>query len=120
MPVHPRTRKLMTQGANAPAGVRLIDPLGYLDMARLIHHAAAVFTDSGGLQKEAYFHRVPCVTMHDETEWVETIEAGWNRLWAVPDYQPRREISEYGTEQAAILVAAKINDYLRGLESARH
>jgi UDP-GlcNAc3NAcA epimerase len=114
MPVHPRTHKLMTQGANTRAGVRLIDPLGYLDMARLIHHAAAVFTDSGGLQKEAYFHRVPCVTMRDETEWVETVEAGWNRLWAVPDYQPRREILEYGTGQASTNIATTINDYLRG------
>jgi UDP-GlcNAc3NAcA epimerase len=120
MPVHPRTRKLMTQGANTRAGVRLIDPLGYLDMARLIHHAAAVFTDSGGLQKEAYFHRVPCVTMRDETEWVETVEAGWNRLWAVPDYLPRCEILEYGSGHASTIVATTIKDYLHEQKSVRN
>jgi UDP-GlcNAc3NAcA epimerase len=105
MPVHPRTRQQLARWDLKPANVRLIDPLGYLDMARLVHHAAAVFTDSGGLQKEAYFHRVPCVTLRDETEWVETVEAGWNRLWAVPDYMPRREIADYGDGQAADAIA---------------
>src|SRR4029078_12275920 len=96
MPLHPRTRKLMATWGIEPASVRLVDPLGYLDMARRVRHAAAVFTNSGGLQKEAYFHRVPCVTLRDETEWVETIEAGWNRLWTTPDYKQRRDIPDYG------------------------
>ena len=108
MPLHPRTRKLMAGGTHAPAGVRLIDPLGYLDMTRLVHHAAAVFTDSGGLQKEAYFHRVPCVTLRDETEWVETIEAGWNRLWTTPEYMTRRDILDYGSGNSASIIAARI------------
>jgi UDP-GlcNAc3NAcA epimerase len=108
MPLHPRTRKLMASGTQAPAGVRLINPLGYLDMTRLVHHAAAVFTDSGGLQKEAYFHRVPCVTLRDETEWVETIEAGWNRLWTTPDYMTRRDIMDYGSGNSASTIAARI------------
>nr|WP_047580752.1 UDP-N-acetylglucosamine 2-epimerase (non-hydrolyzing) [Methylobacterium sp. ZNC0032] len=106
MPVHPRTRKLLNSRGLAPAGVTLIDPIGYLDMARLLSQAAAVFTDSGGLQKEAYFHRVPCVTLRDETEWVETIEAGWNRLWTGPDYVARRDIPDYGTGQSAQTIAA--------------
>jgi UDP-GlcNAc3NAcA epimerase len=108
MPVHPRTRKLMQAGGREPANIRLIEPLGYLDMALLTHNAAAVFTDSGGLQKEAYFHRVPCVTLRDETEWVETIEAGWNRLWTTRGYAPRREIQDYGTGTASRLVASLI------------
>jgi UDP-GlcNAc3NAcA epimerase len=108
MPLHPRTRKLMKGGTQVPAGVRLIEPLGYLDMTRLVHHAAAVFTDSGGLQKEAYFHRVPCVTLRDETEWVETIEAGWNRLWTTSDYMTRRDILDYGSGNSASIIAARI------------
>jgi UDP-GlcNAc3NAcA epimerase len=109
MPVHPRTRRLLTQRGVAPAGLTLIDPIGYLDMAWLVNQSAAVFTDSGGLQKEAYFHRVPCVTLRDETEWVETVEAGWNRLWTVPDYAPRRDIPDYGDGRSAAVIA----DFLR-------
>jgi UDP-GlcNAc3NAcA epimerase len=105
MPLHPRTRKLMADADLVPAGVRLVNPLGYLDMTRLVRHAVAVFTDSGGLQKEAYFHRVPCVTLRDETEWVETIEAGWNRLWTTPEYRLRRDIEDYGQGNSAQLVA---------------
>lgn len=112
MPLHPRTRKLMASGGFAPNGVTLIDPIGYLDMARLLSQAAAVFTDSGGLQKEAYFHRVPCVTLRDETEWVETIQAGWNRLWTETDYQVRRDIPDYGIGQSAQAIAALLRTTL--------
>lgn len=112
MPVHPRTRKLFASRGIDPAGLTLIEPVGYLDMTRLVHHAAAVFTDSGGLQKEAYFHRVPCVTLRDETEWVETIEAGWNRLWTEPEVSPKRDIFDYGTGDAAISIARHIADHL--------
>jgi UDP-GlcNAc3NAcA epimerase len=109
MPVHPRTRKLIASLGVAPKGVRLIDPLGYMDMTWLAHGAAAIFTDSGGLQKEAYFHRVPCVTLRHETEWVETIEAGWNRLWTVPSYTgPPRDIPDYGDGHAAELIVEAI------------
>jgi len=118
MPVHPRTRKLMNARGIAPTGVRLIDPIGYLDMAHLVQNAAHVCTDSGGLQKEAYFHRVPCVTLRDETEWVETIDAGWNRLWTGPDYQLRRDIPEYGTGKASTLIATEIARFLRSCQSA--
>jgi UDP-GlcNAc3NAcA epimerase len=106
MPVHPRTRKLIDRRSATIEGVQLIEPLGYLDMSLLTHHAVAVFTDSGGLQKEAYFHRVPCVTLRDETEWVETVEAGWNRLWTTPDYMPRRDIRDYGSGDSSRAIAA--------------
>ena len=108
MPIHPRTQKLMTARGIAPKAVRLIEPLGYLDMTHLMRHATIIFTDSGGIQKEAYFHRVPCVTLRDETEWVETIEAGWNRLWTATDYKARREIVDYGTGTSAISIARVI------------
>jgi UDP-GlcNAc3NAcA epimerase len=102
MPTHPRTRKLFERIGVTPRGVRLIDPLGYLDMTQLVHASNAVFTDSGGLQKEAYFHRVPCVTLRDETEWIETIAAGWNRLWTEPVYVgPQMPIADYGDGHAA-------------------
>ncbi len=112
MPVHPRTRKLMEARGLAPEGVTLLEPLGYLDMTRLAHSAAAIFTDSGGLQKEAYFHRVPCVTLREETEWVETVEAGWNRLWSQPDYAPRRDIPDYGTGEASRIIAQRVAHHL--------
>jgi len=82
-PLHPRTRGVLAAGgrlAKLPPGLHLIEPVGYLDMVRLEKHAALIATDSGGVQKEAFFHRVPCVTLRDETEWVELVDAGWNRL----------------------------------------
>lgn len=82
LPLHPRTRKLLAeQGlAGALGAVKVVDPVSFLDMVRLEQSAQAIVTDSGGVQKEAYFFGVPCLTTRDETEWVETVEAGWNRL----------------------------------------
>jgi UDP-GlcNAc3NAcA epimerase len=78
-PVHPRTRRALEQIAySAAPQVRLVGPLGYLDMVRLVSAARLVVTDSGGLQKEAFWLGVPCVTVRHETEWVETVESGWN------------------------------------------
>ena len=112
-PLHPRTRKQMSMWKLDLEGFLTCGPLGYLDMHRLLRSAVAVFTDSGGLQKEAYFHRVPCVTLRGETEWLETIEAGWNRLWKGPDYAPRREITAFGDGHAAEKAVELIAGFLR-------
>ena len=115
LPLHPRMRKVWQCEDLDLGDVRLIEPLGYFDMTCLVRHASAVFTDSGGLQKEAYFHRVPCVTLRSVTEWVETVEAGWNRLWTQSDYQmPRREIDEYGQGSAGLLIADLIVHHFEG------
>jgi UDP-GlcNAc3NAcA epimerase len=80
-PIHPRTRKAIAEtGCKIPRHVRLIEPVGYVDMIALASRARMVLTDSGGLQKEAYWLSVPCVTLRSETEWVETVAAGWNIL----------------------------------------
>lgn len=81
LPLHPRTRaKVGDYGMAIPGNVWVIDPVGYLEMVWLEANCRLVATDSGGVQKEAYFFEKPCVTMRDETEWVELVEAGWNRL----------------------------------------
>jgi len=82
LPLHPRTRNLIEQrGMNKLLdGLVLLEPVPYLEMQRLQMGARVILTDSGGIQKEACFHMVPCITLRDETEWVETVEAGWNRI----------------------------------------
>jgi len=80
-PVHPRAMKVIAEARyRIEPHVRLIDPVGYLDMVSLTSGARLVLTDSGGLQKEAFWLGVPCLTLRGETEWVETVEAGWNVL----------------------------------------
>ncbi|MDR7022778.1 non-hydrolyzing UDP-N-acetylglucosamine 2-epimerase [Pseudomonas peli] len=126
LPLHPRTRRRIADMAiSLPANVRIVEPLGYIDMVMLEKHAALIVTDSGGVQKEAYFHRVPCLTLRDETEWVELLDMGWNRLAApmrddffnafdvsygkgVEDRQP------YGTGQASYAVIEAILTLRRG------
>jgi len=122
-PLHPRTRGILEQHgmmARARDALRLTDPVGYLDMVQLEKYAMLIATDSGGVQKEAFFHQVPCVTLRDETEWTELVDAGWNRLadarsktaleTAVAQAlqaQPRR-ITPYGTGDAATRIAATL------------
>lgn len=82
LPLHPRTRKLIGdfELEHLLAPLNVVDPLAFLDMVALEQAAKVILTDSGGVQKEAFFYRVPCITMRDETEWVETVELGWNQL----------------------------------------
>jgi UDP-GlcNAc3NAcA epimerase len=82
-PVHPRTQKYLREYNlldSLPETVRLIDALGYLDMLELMRHAGRILTDSGGIQKEAYILGVPCITLRENTEWIETLTGGWNIL----------------------------------------
>lgn len=92
-PVHPRTRKLLPAGEWANRNILISPPVNYLEMLVLEKHARAVLTDSGGVQKEAFYLRVPCITLRQETEWPETVELGANRL--------------AGTDPAAILAAIR-------------
>jgi UDP-GlcNAc3NAcA epimerase len=83
LPLHPRTRKSLRDLGmleDVEHGLRVMDPVGYLDMLVLEHHARLIATDSGGVQKEAFFQGVPCVTLRSETEWTELLATGWNRL----------------------------------------
>jgi len=108
-PVHPRTRKhiadLKTTSAFSVNSVRngsnlkLIPPVGYLDMLMLEQNAKAILTDSGGMQKEAYFFGVPCVTMRTETEWVETVEAGWNIVVGADREKIINEVRSFKTDK---------------------
>jgi UDP-GlcNAc3NAcA epimerase len=109
LPVHPRTRDAASKADIKFGRIMIIEPVGYLDMIALLDACTRVLTDSGGLQKEAYFFRKPCVTMRDATEWVETVEAGWNRLWQGPDYGPRRDITAYGNGTASKQIVAALS-----------
>ena len=82
LPLHPRTKAKISQYnlESFLENLYLLNPVPYLEMQRLQMSAKVILTDSGGMQKEAYFHRVPCITLRDETEWVETVEQGWNQI----------------------------------------
>jgi UDP-N-acetylglucosamine 2-epimerase len=120
-PVHPRTRKCIEQLDMVhleDPGLRLIDPVGYLDMLVLEKNSRLLLTDSGGMQKEAYFFEVPCVTLRPETEWIETVEVGWNRLAgadtaqivaAAQDFSPQNHHPAlYGDGHAARKIAEQL------------
>ena len=123
MPVHPRTlarlasHHLEARAANAAS---LTGPLGYLDFAALLHHAKAVLTDSGGVQKEAYLAGVPCVTLRERTEWTETVVAGWNTLVsldadaavaALARTPPTTRPPLYGDGHAGLRIVQALEDY---------
>lgn len=80
LPLHPRTRKIIDTlpDVQFDSNIMLIDPVGYLDMISLEQNSILIITDSGGVQKEAFFFEVPCVTLREETEWIELIQSGWN------------------------------------------
>lgn len=122
MPVHPRTRARVAEaGVRLNGSIRAMEPVGYLEMLALERAARAIVTDSGGVQKEAYFLGVPCVTVREETEWVELVEAGWNRLvgadraaiaaglaWASASDRPPKGVGLYGDGRAAEKVVAEL------------
>ncbi len=141
LPLHPRTEKmarglklLMEHGLRpdaAPArGLRLIRPVGYLEMIALVKQARVVLTDSGGLQKEAYFLGKPCVTLRDETEWVELVAIGANRLAgadcdeivasfeAMKDRRIAAESELYGGGRASAAIVNLLTEHLRSGPSA--
>jgi UDP-GlcNAc3NAcA epimerase len=120
LPLHPRARKRMEEFSIVlPSNVLVTQPLGYLDMVMLEKNARLIATDSGGVQKEAYFHGIPCITLRNETEWPELIEMGWNRLVSpdsedltralMRDYERgRQDLAPYGNGDAADLAIAAI------------
>jgi len=121
-PVHPRTRARLEAGGllERLEGVTLVAPLGYLDFLELTRHARTILTDSGGVQKEAYLLGVPCVTLRDTTEWVETVEAGWNvlvdldrdaALSALEREPPAQRPELYGGGHAAERVRDVVSSY---------
>ncbi len=121
LPLHPRTQKyIQSYGIHIGEHILVIDPLGYLDMVMLESAAGKIVTDSGGIQKEAFFLGVPCITLREETEWVETVENGWNRLVgfdpgkivaAITGFNPVSERKDYfGKGNAAAEIVAVICD----------
>jgi UDP-GlcNAc3NAcA epimerase len=81
LPLHPRTKKIIAQsGEKIASHIRVIEPVGFFDMLYLEERCQFILTDSGGVQKEAFFFKKPCITLRDQTEWVETIDTGWNVL----------------------------------------
>lgn len=123
-PLHPRTRAVMQKiGYLDTLAQHLIltEPIGYLDMVQLEKFSALIATDSGGVQKEAFFYQVPCVTLRDETEWTELIEGGWNRLAPPSDAgelraaieaalgSQGRNLQPYGVGDAALKIAQLIS-----------
>ncbi len=122
LPLHPRTRAALEREGllERATGVRVIDPVGFVDMVRLEMGALAVASDSGGVQKEAFFYGVPCYILRDETEWVELVDAGWNTL--VPPGDPeamaatmlrrdasrRQDVRPYGDGNASRIIVEEL------------
>ncbi len=119
-PMHPRTRARLGEfGIALPQTVVAMDPLGYLEIVALESAARTIFTDSGGVQREAYFAAVPCVTLRDTTEWTNTVDAGWNRLTGAdtdaiaaflrhPPERPAERPQLFGDGRAAAKIAAAL------------
>ena len=123
LPLHPRTKAALDRWDVPHVGVRVIDPVGYEDMLALESNARVIATDSGGVQKEAYWAAVPCVTLRPSTEWVETIEAGWNYLVDSDPEEIERAMLQadppdqrpplYGDGRAAEAIARHLSEWLK-------
>jgi UDP-GlcNAc3NAcA epimerase len=121
LPVHPRTQKALSNiDAYLDDHIRMIEPVGYFDMLTLEENARLIATDSGGVQREAYYMGIPCLTLRDETEWGATVETGWNKLVGADpkmildnwfDFVPPAEHAPiYGAGNAADCIAVILND----------
>ena len=119
LPLHPRTHKFIKDyGLTINNNIKIIAPVGYLDMINLENNSQKIVTDSGGVQKEAYFLQKPCITMRDETEWIETVENGWNTivgsnkekiLDALINFNPKGEQKMvFGHGNAADIISEKL------------
>jgi UDP-N-acetylglucosamine 2-epimerase (non-hydrolysing) len=120
-PVHPRTHKYLEEygmGGRLPENIIVTEPLGYLDMLKMMRHASKILTDSGGIQKEAYLLGVPCITLRENTEWVETVEEEWNVLVgadhdaivnAINYFNPHKGLSDIYGHCAAQKIAKTID-----------
>lgn len=119
LPLHPRTRILLANSNYDTSQITLLEPVSYLQMVWLLKHCKLVVTDSGGVQKEAYFHHVPCLTLRDETEWVELVEHGFNQLVGVSKEKikdaifhytdfPLKNMALYGSGDAGALIVKQI------------
>jgi UDP-N-acetylglucosamine 2-epimerase len=121
LPIHPRTRKIIGEHMKLPGNIMIIDPVGYLQMLQLTMQAEKVLTDSGGLQKEAYFLGKPCITLRTETEWIETLHDGWNCIAGSDENKimealklPFPSVSSknaFGTGNAASLIVEKLRSF---------
>lgn len=96
-PVHPRTKKVLDEDMKALKNIRMIEPQGYIDFIVLENAAHRIITDSGGIQKEAFILKKPCITLRSETEWVETVEEGWNLLLNPADKNISERIKAFET-----------------------
>lgn len=126
LPLHPRTKQLLVSNEKEAwlDGITVVEPVSYLTMQCLEMSANTILTDSGGIQKEAYFHGVPCITLRDDTEWIETVELGWNWLAGTSptaiiqsfhsaiQQTPEQDKSPYGTGQSATQILSIIQEYL--------
>ena len=113
LPLHPRTKKIISESSFSDllSTLKVVDPLSYIETQRLEMGAKLILTDSGGMQKEAFFHKVPCITLRDETEWVETTDSGWNKLVSAnadkivdvfsETQAPEEQLKYYGDGQSA-------------------
>ena len=103
--MHPRTKNIYSElSAEFSENIRIIEPLSYFDLILLLKNSNLLLTDSGGMQKEAYWLKVPCITLREETEWTETVDSGWNVLYG--DYTGTHEVKDaagllYGDGNAA-------------------
>jgi len=124
LPLHPRTKKYIeSYGLKFSDKIKVIEPIGYLEMVCLEMNAEKIVTDSGGVQKEAFFMGKPCVTMRDETEWVETVENGWNVIVGtdknkimdgIMNFYPSTEQQKiFGSGNSAELILNTINQYFK-------